>query len=117
MVPVDFRQRMSQVSERFLSRGHGERFDATIWANPQALAHPDAGGEAPDGAMFLEEATSRDARGDRPAGMLVMEKRAGTWRFGAVGAKGEIADDAGVGACPTCHREAKDSVFPWTKGR
>jgi hypothetical protein len=115
-VPADFRQRLLRVSERFLSRGHGERFDATVWANPQALAPPDAGDGAPDGAMYLEEATTRDARGDRSAGVLVMEKKGGSWQFGAVGPKGEIADDAGVGACVTCHREADDGVFPWAKG-
>ncbi len=105
---------MVRVSERLLSRGHGERFDGVVWANDVARATWDAAtGAMPDGAVLVEEASERAAGGDRPAGLFVMEKRDGTWRFFAVGADGKVAEGPGVAACAACHRDApRDSVFP-----
>jgi hypothetical protein len=113
-VARDFRERMVRLDDRQLSRGHAERFDAIVWANDVArAAWDDALAPMPDGAMLVEEAIERAAQGDRPAGLLVMEKRDGSWRFVAVGADGEVVDDARVARCATCHREApRDSVFP-----
>jgi hypothetical protein len=113
-VARDFRERMARVGERQLSRGHAERFDAVVWANDVARAVWDeAVAPMPDGAMIVEEAVERGAKGDRAAGLLVMEKRDGSWRFVAIGADGEVVDDARVARCAACHREApRDSVFP-----
>jgi hypothetical protein len=102
---------MTKVGERFLSRGHAERFDAVIWANAAALSPRDAGVLMPEGAMFLEELIAQKAGADRPAGLFVMEKRAGQWRFVVVGTRGEVVGDARVAPCAECHREVKDFVF------
>jgi hypothetical protein len=105
---------MARVGERQLSRGHAERFDAVVWANDVARATFDAAtGDLPDGAMLVEEAFERPPR-DAPAGLLVMEKREGVWRFTAVGPRGEATEDAHTAAtCAACHRDApRDSVFP-----
>jgi len=112
-VPGDFRTRMTRMGERFLSRGHAEHFDAVIWANGEALSPRDAGAVLPEGAMLLEELTAEKGGADRPAGLFVMEKRAGLWRFVVVGTRGEVVSDARVAPCAECHREAKDFVFWW----
>jgi hypothetical protein len=85
-----------------------------VWANDVARAAWDAApAPMPDGAMLVEEAFAPTAQGGRALGLLVMEKRAGAWRFVAVGADGEVVDDARVSACASCHREApRDGVFP-----
>jgi hypothetical protein len=106
-------QPMEAVSDRFLSEGHGEHFDVTVWANAAARDRLDAGAPYPDGAALAERATTHDARGERPAGWLVMDKNGGAWRFAAAGAEGEGASDAGLEACAGCHREADDGVFRW----
>jgi hypothetical protein len=111
-VAADFREHMTRVSGRQVSGGHGERFDGVVWANDVARAAWDGAGDMPDGAVLVEEAIDRAAKGDRPAGLFVMEKGAGAWRFVAVGAGGEVADDARVAPCAACHREApRDYVF------
>jgi hypothetical protein len=112
-VPADFREHMTKVLGRQLSRGHGERFDAIVWANDAAKGAWDAGGEMPDGAVLVEEAIERvgsgAGRGDRPAGLLLMEKGEGAWRFRAVGPEGSVAEEARCGAC---HAQApRDRVF------
>ena len=106
-------QPMTAVSDRFLSEGHGEHFDVTVWANTAARDRLDAGAPYPDGATLAERATTRDVRGERPAGWLVMDKKGGTWRFAAAGSSGEVATDAGIEACAACHRDADDGVFRW----
>ena len=112
-VPDDFRSGMARLRDRFTSRGHAERFDAIVWANDAARTQPDAAPGRPDGAMLVEEAIERGPGGDRPAGLLVMEKRAGAWRFVAVTPAGEVVSDARIAACATCHGEApRDGVFP-----
>lgn len=115
-VPTDFRSHMARVSGRFVSAGHAERFDAVVWANDAARAAWDAAGDMPDGAMLVEEAiertSGRDGGADRPAGLLVMEKGAGTWRFVAVMPAGEVVSDTRVALCAACHRDApRDFVF------
>ena len=119
-VPVDFRSRMIRLTGRLLSRGHGEAFDAVVWAN--ASAQPFASGFAdaaagtdvapPDGAMLIEEAVTREPQGDREAGWLVMVRRSGAWKFDAVAPDGTLAGRARVVACETCHGDAKNAVFP-----
>jgi Cytochrome P460 len=112
-VPADFRARLSRVSDRFLSEGHGDGFDAVVWSNEAARAEADAGGAFADGAMLVEEAIGRDALdGGAAAGLLVMEKRADAWRFVAVGPDGDVVSDARVAPCAQCHRDApRDFVF------
>jgi hypothetical protein len=112
-VPADFRARLSRLSDRFLSQGHGEVFDAVVWANEAAHAGADDGRSYAEGAMFVEEALGRDATdGGADVGLLVMEKRAETWRFFAVDPDGDVASDARVAPCASCHREApRDFVF------
>jgi len=99
---------MTRVSETFLSRGHGERFDATVWSSAA-----DAG--TAEGTVYLEDLSLRD--GGSPAGTLVMERRGTAWRFAAVGPDGQGADDAGAQACDPCHREGRDGLFPWPTPR
>jgi hypothetical protein len=111
-VPGDFRQRMARVMERALSRGHAERFDGVVWANDAARAAWDANAEMPEGAMLVEEAIEHTTKGDRAAGLLVMEKRGGGWRFTVVDAGGRVVEEAREAACASCHREApRDGVF------
>ena len=112
-MPPDFRARLARVSDRFLSEGHGDGFDAVVWSNEAARAGADAGGSFPDGAMLVEEALARGAiDAGAAAGLLVMEKRAEGWRFVAVGPDGEVVSDARVAPCATCHRDApRDYVF------
>jgi hypothetical protein len=111
-VPADFRAHLARLSDRFLSQGHGDGFDAIVWANDAARAIPDAGVFA-DGAMFVEELLGRDeADGGAAQGLLVMEKRADAWHFVAVGPDGTAVGEPRVQPCVECHREApRDFVF------
>jgi hypothetical protein len=121
-VPPDFRTRLARVSDRILSRGHGNGFDAVVWANESARAGSDDGGDFADRAMFVEEALDRTADGGS-SGLLVMEKRAGAWRFAVVNPAGpgnttrnpdgDVVDEpAATSPCTSCHREAPhDFVF------
>lgn len=111
-VPTDFRAHLSRVSDRFLSEGHGNGFDAVVWSNQAGRAGLDDGGFA-DGAMLVEELVGRGASdGGDADGLLVMEKRGDGWRFVAVGPDGDVAGDARVATCAECHREApRDFVF------
>ena len=106
--------RLSRISDRFLSQGHAERFDAIVWANDAArrTGEGDAGSDFSEGAVFVEEAIERSEGDAGVAGLLAMEKHGGTWRFSAVQPGGEVVTDARAGACVTCHREApRDFVF------
>jgi hypothetical protein len=105
---------MVRVGELRVSRGHGERYGAVVWANDVARATWDAAvAPLPEGAVLVEEATDHTAGGDRLAGLFVMEKRDGAWQFSAVGADGDVADGARTARCAACHRDApRDSVFP-----
>ena len=111
-IASDFRDHMTRMVPRQVSEGHGERFDAIVWVNEGARAGWASGGEMPDGAVLVEEALERAAKGDRAAGLFMMEKREGTWRFVAVGADGDVADDARTTRCASCHAQApRDEVF------
>lgn len=111
-VPADFREKMARVVERAPSHGHADRFDGVVWTNDVGRTAWDAAGDFPDGAMLVEEAIERTAKGDRAAGLLVMEKRAGTWAFVVVQPDGGVAKDPQQAACIACHREApRDFVF------
>jgi hypothetical protein len=112
-VAADFRAHMARVSGRFVSRGHGERFEGVVWANDGARDAWAAAVDMPVGAVLVEEAIERAAGEDRQAGLLVMVKEGEAWRFVAVGPDGEVASDAArVAPCAQCHREApRDSVF------
>jgi len=103
---------MARLTDRFTSGGHADRFDAIVWGNDAARLAWTATGEVPDGAVLVEELIERDRRGERPAGLLVMEKDAAKWRFTAVGPTGEVVADARVAPCATCHGESpRDGVF------
>jgi hypothetical protein len=111
IAPSDFRSRLSPLGERFLSRGHAERFDAVVWGDPSGTAS-DAGGAFADGTMFVEETFVSGESDGGSQGLLMMEKRAGSWRFGATSSDGEIANDSRLVPCVDCHREAPhDFVF------
>jgi hypothetical protein len=115
-VPQDFRARMVRATDRFLSRGHAERFDGVVWTNDVARVAWDQAGDMPEGSLLVEEAIERggrEARGDRAAGLLVMEKKPAGWRFVAIDPKGNVVDDAArTAACAACHRDApRDWVF------
>lgn len=111
MAPDDFRSRLSPLSERFVSQGHAEQFDALVWGDPSGMAS-DAGGTFSDGTMFVEETFVSGQSDGGPQGLLMMEKSAGSWRFGAVGSDGTIVNDSRLLTCNECHREApRDFVF------
>jgi len=119
-LPADFRAHMTRVVGRQLSRGHAERFEGVVWANDVARAAWASAGAMPDGAMLVEELFDQDhlrqdrsAADDRTAGLLVMRKSAGSWRFVSIGPAGEVVDDAAhVARCVACHRQAtSDFVF------
>jgi hypothetical protein len=111
-VDADFRAHMTRVGERGLSRGHAERFDGVVWANEAARAGWDGSGNMPDGAMLIEEAIERTPKGDRAAGLLVMDKHAEGWRFVVVDAGGHVVKWSRVEACTACHKDApRDFVF------
>jgi hypothetical protein len=111
-VAADFREHMTRVSERSVSHGHADRFDGVVWTNEAARAGWNGPGEMADGAMLVEEAVEKTVKGDRPAGLLVMEKRAGTWRFVVVDAAGHVVEWSRAEACVGCHRDApRDFVF------
>jgi hypothetical protein len=112
-VAADFRSHMTRLSDRFLSRGHAERFDAVIWGNAEVA--PDGTDDFPEGTVFVEDAVVRDTRGDRPFGLLVMTKEKDSFRFDAVDADGRVEPADHVAACTTCHREAAHFVFPWKR--
>jgi len=111
-VPADFRVRLSRMSDRFVSEGHGSQFEAVVWSNDAARTGVD-GGYA-DGAMLVEELFARGVPdGGGAEGLLVIEKRAEGWRFAAVGPEGSAVSDVRVEPCVTCHRDAaRDFVFP-----
>jgi len=110
-VQTDFPSHLTRLTGRFLSRGHGERFDAFIWVNEAGRSAALGEGQTGQGAVLVEEAVVTDVRGDRPAGLLVMQ-RLDTWRFTAVEPDGTVVKDERVTACARCHGEAADSVFP-----
>jgi len=111
-VAADFREHMTRLTERAVSRGHAERFDGIVWANEAGRAAWDAPGDVPDGAMLVEETVARTVKGDLPEGLLVMEKRGGTWRFVVVDATGHVVEWAREAACVACHKDApRDFVF------
>ena len=112
ILPADFGDHMTRLLPRQVSEGHGEKYDAIVWASDGARDAWQSGADMPDGAMLVEELVERAARGDRPGGVLVMEKRGAAWRFVAASPSGEVADDARVSRCATCHAEApRDDVF------
>jgi hypothetical protein len=110
-VPPDFRTHMTRMTEHFASKGHGELFEAVVWANDLARPAIEDSDDARDGAVFVEELLG-DA-GPDASGLLVMEKHDGAWRSIAVGADGDVAGEDRLAACTACHREApRDFVFP-----
>jgi hypothetical protein len=107
-VPEAFRSTMTRASERFVSRGHGQRFEALVWADPQVLARWDTPAQIPTGALVLEESFVHDGADERPGGLLVMQKQATGWRFSAVTPEGEVAS---LIACSTCHEQSETGLF------
>lgn len=103
---------MQRVGDRFVSHGHGDAFDAVLWANDEARDALEAGVDARDGAMFVEDAVRASPRGDRSGGELAMEKRRGEWRFFVLEADADAATTAAATSCAGCHRDApRDFVF------
>jgi hypothetical protein len=114
-VAADYKKTMTRLTERQMSEGHAERFDAVVWANDAARGAWEAGTAMPDGAMLVEEAIERPGRtnrADKPAGLFVMKKDGGSWSFAVVAPDGEVVDDARVAPCKACHALAPvDDVF------
>jgi hypothetical protein len=112
-VPVDFRATYTRLGDRFLSDGHAKRYQAVLWLNAAArAAWSGLPAPMPDGALVVEEAIDAERGGDRPAGLWVMQKAGGSWRFLAVGPAGEVVSDARVGPCAECHGQAPhDDLF------
>jgi hypothetical protein len=119
-VAGDFRKTMVRLTDRQVSEGHAERFDAIVWGNDAAKGAWEAGSAMPDGAMFVEEAIERPGRTDRadkPAGLFVMKKEGGSWSFVVVAPDGDVVDDARVAPCKACHALAPvDYVFKHGSG-
>jgi hypothetical protein len=111
-VAADFRDHMTRVSERGVSHGHADRFDGVVWTNAAAHTGWEGPGQMPDGAVLVEETIEKTVKGDRAAGLLVMEKHAEGWRFVVVDAGGHVVEWTRVEACAACHRDApRDFVF------
>lgn len=111
-VATDFREHMARITERGVSRGHAERFDGVVWTNDVGRVGWDGPGDMADGAMLVEEAIERTGKGDRAAGLLVMEKRGESWRFVVVDGGGHVVTWTREEACVACHRDApRDFVF------
>jgi hypothetical protein len=110
---------MARVSERFVSHGHGDAFDAVVWANEPGRAALDSATDAPDGAVFVEDALRAVPGGEVQAGRLGMERRGGEWRFFAVEPDADAsAVTPPASACASCHRDApRDFVFPLPPSR
>ncbi|HXX69806.1 MAG TPA: hypothetical protein VEK07_21680 [Polyangiaceae bacterium] len=102
---------MTRIAGPFLSRGHGERFDAIVWTNDAARPMVEGRGGGADGAILVEEAIVHDIRGDEAAGLLVMQQRGG-WQFMAIEPDGTVVSDGRVAACAACHGQAPHAVFP-----
>ena len=103
---------MQRVGDRFVSHGHGDAFDAILWANDQARAALEAGVDARDGAMFVEDAVRATPRGEEPEGELAMEKHHGEWQFFVLEADADAATAANPVSCAGCHRDSPhDFVF------
>jgi hypothetical protein len=101
------------TSDRFTSHGHGDAFDAVVWANAAGGAALESAADAAEGAVLVEETVQRSARGDAVRGELTMEKREGKWRFSFAEADADAATPASASACEGCHRDApRDDVFP-----
>jgi hypothetical protein len=110
--PSATRAGMHAMSDRFTSHGHGDAFDAVVWANEAGRAALESGADAAEGAVIVEETVPSSARGDSVRGELAMEKRAGKWRFSVVEADADAATPAAASACEGCHRDApRDDVF------
>jgi hypothetical protein len=108
----DFRSRLIKLIPRQVSRGHGERFDAVVWANEAAKVAWQVRGDMPEGALLIEELTEPSPQGSGAAGLFVMEKRGGRWRFVAVAPDGESIFDEKTTRCTVCHEQApRDLVF------
>lgn len=113
-VAADFKKTMARLTDRQMSEGHAQRFDAVVWANDAAKTAWEAGTVMPDGAMLVEEAIERPGRSDRadrPAGLFVMKKDGGSWSFVVVAPDGEVVDDARVAPCKACHALAPVDYF------
>ena len=112
-VPSDFRASFTKLGDRFLSDGHGKRYQAVLWLNaPAQGAWSALPAPMPDGAIVVEEAIDAERGADRPAGLWVMRKTGSAWRFVAVGPSGEAVSDARVAPCAECHAAAPhDDLF------
>ena len=107
-----FRSQMRRAGERFMSHGHGDRFDALLWLNDAANSAWGGDGAFPEESGFVEEAIAHGASGDRPEGLLIMVKHGASWTFAALAPNGDAASAPQVATCPDCHREApRDFVF------
>jgi hypothetical protein len=103
---------MARVVDRAPSRGHGDRFDAIVWVNEAGRAAWESGADMPAGAMLVEEAIGRTAKGDRAAGLLVMQKTGEGWRFLVIDDAGVVVKDGQEDRCAACHAEApRGGVF------
>jgi hypothetical protein len=110
-VDADFRAHMTKMGDRFLSVGHGQRFDAVLWVNAAAQAHWPEPASMPEGAVLVEDTMMTEAGVEHAGGLLVMVKGPASWRFVAVSPDGRVVSDARVVPCATCHRDAPGGVF------
>jgi hypothetical protein len=110
-VPPDFRVKYKKLTARFSSAGHFVgRYDAIVWASEDAAEPWDKQTSFPDGARLIAEHVERTS--DRPGPLLMMERRAGAWRWTMVTSDGRTVIDGDSQACAGCHAEApRDGVF------
>lgn len=84
------------------------RYDAIVWASPDAKDPWTQQASFPNGARIVMEHLRRGS--DDAGPILSMERRDGAWKFAMVTSDQRAMDDSP--ACAQCHAEApRDSIF------
>ncbi|HEX7600167.1 MAG TPA: hypothetical protein VF316_01130, partial [Polyangiaceae bacterium] len=121
-LPPEFRTSWTPLGAARRSEHGGGRFEALVFANAEGASAWIKGGEPTVGSIFVDELldTATDG-GKTTAGIYLIERREGGYRFAAADGTGrtltDAADDAGAGTtaalCIRCHAESmRRPLFP-----
>jgi len=121
-LPPEFRTSWTPLGAARPSEHGGGRFEALVFANAEGASAWAKGGEPTVGSIFVAELldTATDG-GKTTAGIYLIERREGGYRFAAADGTGrtltDAADDAGAGTtaalCVRCHAESmRRPLFP-----